>query len=588
MATFYTRIQNKKDTFKNWTDNDPILLNGEIAIVEVPASSGAVAQEPAILIKVGNGTSKFSELPFSSALAADVYGWAKAETKPTYEANEILNLADYIAGKVQDTDTQYKLEQDATDPHILKLYSKTLNGEWTAAGTITTADTVYDDTAVVNRISALEQKVGNDTVANQIDAKITALNLANTYEAKGEAAKVQGALNEYKTANDAAVKAAADAAAAAQGEVDALEKVVAQHVEDAAEAMEGKVDKAEGYRLMAETEGNKLAAIEENSERNVIVGVQVNGEDLTVDENRKVNVVVPTGELAGKDEVGMDDLSAELQEKLNATATGSDLSDLTDRVTQAEKDIDAIEADYLKAADKQELTEAIATAKQEAIEAVLDGVTDDFDTLKEVAAWIQTDTTNSAELIGRVTAIENDYLKGADKEALQKDIDDLEALVGALPEGAASTTVVAYIQEVVDGLKIGDYAKAADLTALAGRVTQAEADIDALEGRADVIEAKLKDIENGAQENVIEVVKVNGTALEITDKAVDISVPTGALADKDKVAKADLDDALATELNGKANSADLAAVATSGNVDDLVQTENTYFIINCGSSSSVI
>ena len=138
-----------------------------------------------------------------------------------------------------------------------------------------------------------------------------------------------------------------------------------------------------------------------------------------------------------------------------------------------------IEGDYLKAADKTALetkmAEDIATAKTEAITAVLgEAVPEDFDTLKEVAEWIQSDTTASAQLITRVTNIENDYLKGADKTALQGEIDALETLVGSLPEGAASTTVVAYIQEVVDALKIGDYAKASDLTALATRVQALE------------------------------------------------------------------------------------------------------------------
>ena len=139
----------------------------------------------------------------------------------------------------------------------------------------------------------------------------------------------------------------------------------------------------------------------------------------------------------------------------------------------------AIEGDYLKAADKTALetkmAEDIATAKTEAITAVLgEAVPEDFDTLKEVAEWIQSDTTASALLITRVTNIENDYLKGVDKTALQGEIDALETLVGSLPEGAASTTVVAYIQEVVNALKIGDYAKASDLTALATRVQALE------------------------------------------------------------------------------------------------------------------
>lgn len=138
-----------------------------------------------------------------------------------------------------------------------------------------------------------------------------------------------------------------------------------------------------------------------------------------------------------------------------------------------------IEGDYLKAADKTAIENKMATdiaaAKTEAIETVLgEAVPEDFDTLKEIAAWIQSDTTASAQLVTRVTNIENDYLKGADKTELQGKIDALETFVGTLPEGATSTTVIAYIKEVVDGIKIGDYAKAADLTALTNRVKTLE------------------------------------------------------------------------------------------------------------------
>lgn len=141
--------------------------------------------------------------------------------------------------------------------------------------------------------------------------------------------------------------------------------------------------------------------------------------------------------------------------------------------------VTTIEGDYLKAADKTAIENKMATdiaaAKTEAIETVLgESVPADFDTLKEIAAWIQSDTTASAELVTRVTNIENDYLKGADKTKLQGEIDALEKFVGTLPEGTTSTTVVAYIKEVVDGIKIGDYAKAADLTALTTRVKTLE------------------------------------------------------------------------------------------------------------------
>lgn len=117
----------------------------------------------------------------------------------------------------------------------------------------------------------------------------------------------------------------------------------------------------------------------------------------------------------------------------------------TDFNTAMDTRVKAIEGDYLKAADKTELTEAIATAKQEAIEAVLDGVTEDFDTLKEVAAWIQSDTTNSTALINRVSAIEADYLKAADKTALQDQIDTLKTTVDT-----GDKTVSAYVEEAIN------------------------------------------------------------------------------------------------------------------------------------------
>lgn len=44
-------------------------------------------------------------------------------------------------------------------------------------------------------------------------------------------------------------------------------------------------------------------------------------------------------------------------------------------------------------------------------------------------------------------------------------IADLKTLVGTLPEGATSTTVVAYITEAINALSIGDYAKTTEVTA---------------------------------------------------------------------------------------------------------------------------
>lgn len=87
MQTFFTRVKNKYATQKNWETNNPVLLTGELAVVEVPAST--VGQNPTILFKVGiDGEKTFNELPYITARAGDVYNWAKQSSIPvTYSGS---------------------------------------------------------------------------------------------------------------------------------------------------------------------------------------------------------------------------------------------------------------------------------------------------------------------------------------------------------------------------------------------------------------------------------------------------------------------------------------------------------------------
>ena len=62
---------------------------------------------------------------------------------------------------------------------------------------------------------------------------------------------------------------------------------------DARTELDKKVDKVEGSRLMTDAEGAKLEAVEAGAQVNVIETVKVNGEALTVDADKAVDVVVP-------------------------------------------------------------------------------------------------------------------------------------------------------------------------------------------------------------------------------------------------------------------------------------------------------
>lgn len=87
-------IKSRKDTLSNWQTSNPVLSDGEVAVVEIPATDST----PAIcLIKIGDGKTNFNTLQYMQSPAADVYAWAKASTKPEYDYSEIKNLTTMIA-----------------------------------------------------------------------------------------------------------------------------------------------------------------------------------------------------------------------------------------------------------------------------------------------------------------------------------------------------------------------------------------------------------------------------------------------------------------------------------------------------------
>ena len=125
--TLNVKLLLRGDEYSTWTTQNPVLMENEAAVVVIPADTGVAQSEPAVMLKVGDGTTAFNSLEFVSAKAADVYSWAKAATKPTYQANEIQGLDDYIGGKVEDTNTQYKLVSNGSNSW--KLQKKDIGDE---------------------------------------------------------------------------------------------------------------------------------------------------------------------------------------------------------------------------------------------------------------------------------------------------------------------------------------------------------------------------------------------------------------------------------------------------------------------------
>lgn len=151
--------------------------------------------------------------------------------------------------------------------------------------------------------------------------------------------------------------------------------------------------------------------------------------------------------------------------------------------------VSTIEGDYLKDADKTALQGNIDTVSgkvttligsvegddgksartiaSEEVAKIVAGADASYDTLKEISDWISSH-------------------KG-DASAMNSAIIALEGIVDGIGGDGEKATVVAYVTDAIAALNIGDYAKAADLTALASRVTTAEGKITTLEGQVATI-----------------------------------------------------------------------------------------------------
>ena len=321
-------------------------------------------------------------------------------------------------------------------------------------------------------------------------AKSYADGLAVNYDAAGAAATALADAKTYADGKDAAIQAAQAAAEAAAA--------AASVADGKAVAAQGEVDALETY----------VGVIPEGATATSVIGY--------------------------------------IQEKTSGIASEGAMTELGNRVTQAEKDIDAIEADYLKAADKTEI-EGKITAVETAVA-----------TEKSRAEGIE------AGLESRLAAVEGDYLKGADKTELQGNIDTVAGALERLTNGVSADEIdgvndlIKYVKDhgpEVIGMQedIADNAEA--IAGVAGRMDTAEGKITAVEG-AVATKAELTYVDEKVQ------------ALEGADSALSGRIATlegkfggadGSVEDMIADAKQEAIDAAASDATSKANAAESAA-----------------------------
>ena len=136
MAEYNARIRQKRDTSANWTAKDPILLDGEIIIVDT--ASGSVRK------KVGDGTKKYSQLPFDdeemlTALAekCDASNAVTATLTAAGWASGQQTLA--ISGLGATQNGVIGLSQSITDEQLSAASEAEIVYLWSSSGSVTIA-----------------------------------------------------------------------------------------------------------------------------------------------------------------------------------------------------------------------------------------------------------------------------------------------------------------------------------------------------------------------------------------------------------------------------------------------------------------
>ncbi len=583
---FNTRILNKIDTLENWSSSTLKIKQGEICLATVAASAGTGLEEPVVMMKVGTAEEKtFAELPWSFyAKASDVLAACKSEEGLTAFINTVITNASLAS---------------SADMEALAGRVTTAEGEIdTLQSEMDAVEKKADDNATA--IEALQGLVGDEEVATQISNAIANLNLAETYEAKGAAAAALAEAQTYADGKDEAIAAAKKAGDDAQTAADKAQEEV-----DALETYVGTIPT--GY-----TETNVIAYINKKAE-----------ETLTS----------ATG--------GSSESAASVLAALNTYKSENDPK------VQANTDaIDAIEADYLKAADKTALQEQI-TANDGEI-AALQGLVGDTDVSTQITTAIANKADSATTLAGYgITdgmtkteieqAIEDAQYDDTDLEARVKANEDaigvlngnssvdgsvdkkvadainafatavsdddtvntykelidyaaehgseFTELVGevtnnknaiATLNGDASTvgSVDKKIADAIAAENLGQYATDDDLAGVAGRVTTAEGEIDQLQKDVDAVEALVGDTDVATQ-----------ISTAIGNLKLDETYDAKGAADTVQGALDEYIEANDAAVALKANDADLAAIAKSGNVNDLIQTTGDVLVFDCGTSA---
>lgn len=283
---------------------------------------------------------------------------------------------------------------------------------------------------------------GNAVTAASYDAATRKITLTKgvSYATAEDISTKVGDLGDKDTVRayvDAKTAGIASSAALAELQEKVGDKSVADQISSAITALD-----------LANTYDPKGAA---DAKDTAIAAAQKAGDDAQADVDALETLVgtIPT-------EAGVETVIAYIDKKAADAATSATYNDTEVRglITTNKQAIDKLNG-------TAEQDGSVAKQVADAVAAIVADAPAAYDTLKEISDWISGHANDASAMNSQITENKNGLAV-------------LKALVGTLPESTAATTVIGYIDAAIEGLKIGDYAKAADLTAAVNRIAALE------------------------------------------------------------------------------------------------------------------
>lgn len=328
------RVKHKRDTASNWASKNPVLLEGEIIIVD----DGGTMR-----LKMGDGSTAYSKLPFYDAPAtahiankSNPHGVTKAQlglgdVDNTSDAAKPVSTAQQIAiedAKKAGTDAQSDIDShtaNKSNPHgVTKSQVGLGNVDNTADANksvkyATTAGSLTNLTATVTELNILDGVTATTTELNYVD---------------GVTSNIQTQLNGKLSTSGTAAKATADAKGNNIENTYATKSELTTHTGNTsnphsvtkAQVGLGNVDntadanKSVKYATSAGTLTNLTATV---SELNILDGVTATAAEI----NKLDGLTATTAELNYVDGV-TSAIQTQLNAKLDATAQAADSAKL--------------------------------------------------------------------------------------------------------------------------------------------------------------------------------------------------------------------------------------------------------------------